>query len=145
MPSYTTDLAEGLAAELVQAGIGVYRPAGPAYTADETGIYLSSIPDGPDRAICLTPYPVTDDVVTDTITAIQVRYRAGTDPRQVMAVSDAVFDRLHNRRGYYLGPVRVAVSWRQSEAPLGQDVHGRDERTGNYYFQTTRAFPNAYE
>lgn len=143
--AYTGDLTEGLATLLTLAGIGVYRPDGPAYTTDETGIYLLDMPDTPDRAICLTPYPVTDDVLADTTTGMQVRYRAGTDPLAALDLGDSIFDLLHNRRRYWCGEVRVTVSWRQSEALLGQDAHGRDERTSNYYLQTTRSFPNAYE
>lgn len=143
--SYTTDLVEGAALLLVSAGLGVYRPAGPQYTADETGIVIASMPDGPDRVICLTPYTVDDDVTTDAITGLQVRMRAGTDPRDLMALSDGVFDLLHNRRGYELGQVYVAVSWRASEVLLGQDAHQRDERTSNFYLRTTRTSPHLYE
>ena len=61
-----------------------------------------------------------------TLTGVQIRMRAGTDPLALMDLRDDVRDLLHNRRGYWLRSVRVAVSWRQSEALLGQDAHGRD-------------------
>lgn len=145
MPSYTSDLVNSVGLLLAAASLGVYRPAGPAYTAAETGIVITSMPDAPDRAICLTPYAVDDDVTADAVTGLQIRMRAGADPLDVLALSDAVFDLLHNRRGYWLGQVCVAVSWRQSEALLGQDVHGRPERTSNFYFRTTRPSSNSYE
>lgn len=143
--AYTSDLTEGLATLLTLAGAGVYRRDGPPYTDDETGIFLLDMPDAPDRAICLTPYPVTDDVISDTTTGMQIRYRAGVDPLAGLDVGDQLFDLLHNRRHFWCGQVAVAVAWRQSEALLGQDAHGRPERTSNFYFQTTRSTPNTYE
>lgn len=143
--AYTADLAEGLAEMLTLAGIGVYRPTGPPYTADETGIFLLDMPDAPDRAICLTPYPVLDTGLSDTTSAVQIRYRAGTDPVVGLDLGEAVFDLLDNRRGYWLRDTRVAVSWRQSSAVLGEDVHNRPEFSSNFYFQTTRPTPNSYE
>lgn len=141
---YTSDLLLGLTDELVTAGLGRYSettPAGP----EDTLIVLRSMPDAPDRVICLTPYQVDDDVTTDTVTGVQIRYRAGVDPIAVLDLGDQVLALLHNRRGYQLRGVQVAVSWRQSEALLGQDAHGRDERTSNFYFQTTRPSPHVYE
>lgn len=141
---YTSDLVLGLAELLDAEGVGVYREDTP-YGPDDTAIVQRSMPDAPDRAVCLTPYPVDDDVTTDAVTGVQVRYRAGVDPNDVLDLGDAILAVLHNRRGYQLRSVRVAVSWRQSEALLGQDAHGRDERTSNFYFQTTRPSPYAYE
>ncbi|MGW5352203.1 minor capsid protein [Streptomyces sp. NPDC004031] len=141
---YTSDLVLGLTDLLVDAGLGVYREDTP-YGPDDSAIVHRSMPDQPDRVICLTPYPVDDDVTTDAVTAVQIRVRAGTDPLAVLDLGDAVLALLHNRRGYALRSVRVAVSWRQSEVLLGEDAHGRDERTHNFYFQTTRPSPHAYE
>lgn len=141
---YTSDLLLGITDVLVDAQIGVYSEDAP-YGPDETGIVLLDMPDGPDRAICLTPYPVDDDVTTDAITAVQVRYRAGVERLAALDIGDALLALFHNRRGYWLRSVRVAASWRQSEVLLGTDAHGRPERTSNYYFQTTRALPNSYE
>lgn len=141
---YTSDLVVGLAEMLTLNNLGVYRTS-PPYTATETGIVLSSMPDAPDFAICLTEYPVDDDVTTDTVTGVQIRMRAGADPVALMDLRDGVRELLHNRRGYWLRGVFVAVSWRQSEALLGQDAHGRDDRTSNFYFRTTRPSPHTYE
>jgi hypothetical protein len=127
---YTSDLVLGLAELLALEGIGVVREDTP-YQPGETAIVQRSMPDAPDRAICLTPYPVDDDVTTD--------------PNDTLDLGDAILALLHNRRGYWLRSVRVAESWRVSEVLLGTDAHGRDERTSNFYFQTTRALPNSYE
>lgn len=142
--AYTSDLVLGITDLLVEEQLGVYREDAP-YQDGDTAIVQRSMPDAPDRVICLTPYAVDDDVTTDTITGVQIRYRAGTDPDAVLDLGDQILAVFHNRRGYWLRSVRVAVSWRQSEVLLGQDAHGRDERTSNFYFQTTRALPNSYE
>ena len=139
--TYTTDLLEGLADELTGGALGVYRPDG-IYTPDETGIVLAVMPPDPDRAICLTAYPVEDSDLSDAVTGVQVRLRAGTDPRQVTDLADGVFDLLHNREAYRLRGIYVALSWRQSQAWIGQDTHGRQELTANYYLRTTRPAPH---
>lgn len=143
--SYTTDLVDGTAALLADAGLGIYRPAGPAFATTETGIVVVSMPDAPDRMFCLTTYPVDDSGMAETVTGLQVRMRASVDPRQVMAMSDAVFDLLDNRSHFRLGSVLVDLAWRQSEASLGLDVHGRLELSANYYLRTLRDSPHLYE
>jgi hypothetical protein len=143
--SYTRVLVDGLAALLQETGLGVYRPEGPAYTEDETGIVAGAMPEAPDRVLLLTPYPVEDTDLEDVISGVQIRMRAGADPRDVGDLADDVRDVLHNRRHYWLGPVHVALSWRQSQAVLGQDARGRLELTSNYYLRTTRSAPNLYE
>lgn len=143
--AYTGDLVDGIAQLLQLADIAVYRPTGPAYTAAETGITVSTIPDAPNRLICLTPYMVDDSDLTDAIVGVQVRMRAGTNPLDLLALADAVFDQLHNRRNSVFGETSVALMWRQSEAPMGQDAHGRDERTANYYAQVSRPGAHLYE
>lgn len=142
--TYTSDLIDGLAALLADNGIGVYDPAG-VYQASDTGITVGIMPDSPDRCLCLTAYPVEDTGLTDVTTGVQIRVRAGRDPRDAGSLDDSVFDLLHNARGYQLGGVPVAVSWRQSSAPLGQDDKGRTEISSNYYLRATRSYPNAYE
>jgi hypothetical protein len=78
---YTTDLIDGAALLLVQAALGVYRTDGTPYTAADTAVVVASMPDGPDRAICLTPYDVEDNDLSDAVTGLQIRMRTGTDPR----------------------------------------------------------------
>lgn len=140
---HTSSLLEGLAQLMESAGLGVYRPDG-VYEDGEVGIFLHRLPEAPDKAYALTPYPVEDTGLTDVIDGIQVRMRAGPDPREVADMSDAVRDALHNRRGDVLGGVHVALIWRQSQAPMGQDTHGREEISSNYYLRSTRPGPHLY-
>ncbi|AZM46567.1 hypothetical protein DMB38_12755 [Streptomyces sp. WAC 06738] len=138
---YTSDLLRGLAALIADAGHGVYDPDG-TYGPDQTGITIAVVPDSPDKIICLTPYPVEDTGQTDVITAVQIRLRAGRDPTVLEDLADEIRDLLHGREHYQLGGVRVALSWRASQVPIGQDTHGRTELTANYYLRATRPGPN---
>ncbi|MET8765469.1 minor capsid protein [Streptomyces sp. NPDC004658] len=139
--THDVDLLTGIAALLATEGVGVYSPDD-VLPADATAVVLGRTPDGPDRVLCLTPYPVADDDTTDAITAIQVRMRAGTDPTDLVQLANDVFSVLHNRQHYEAGGVHVELSWRQSQAWIGQDDRGRMELTSNYYFRTVRSGPN---
>lgn len=136
--SYTNQLLDGIAGLLEEAGVAVFRPD--SVPADhETPIYRAVMPDTPDRAIAITDYPVEDNEHTNAITGVQFRLRAGRDPDEIADLADGIFDALHNRRHYDCGDVHVALSYRQSQAWIGQDAHGRMELTSNYYFRTVRS------
>lgn len=141
---YTTQLLDGLAAHIADAGLAVYRPDG-VYEDDETGVIFTVVPESPDRVIVLTAYPVEDTELSDAVTGIQARMRCGRDPREVDDLADDLRDLLHNAEGLVLGGVRVSLIWRQSQALLGQDAHGRIELSANYYARTTRPSPHLYE
>ncbi|MFE6103184.1 minor capsid protein [Streptomyces laurentii] len=140
MSGYTSSLLDGLGRLIDGAGIAVWRPDG-VIGPGETGLFSAVVPPEPDRAIGMTAYPVEDTDLTDAITGIQFRLRAGQNPDNVLDLADRLFDLLHNRQHYELGDVRVALSWRQSQAWIGQDAHGRMELTSNFYLRTTRPGP----
>lgn len=136
--SYTNDLLNGIAGLLDEAGVGVFREDG-VIEPDEVGLFRGVMPDEPDTAIGITDYPVDDDDTTNAITGVQLRMRAGRDPNLIAELADTVFNLLHNRRHYDCGGVRVTLSYRQSQAWIGQDAHGRMELTSNFYFRTVRS------
>ncbi|MEU6441348.1 minor capsid protein [Streptomyces sp. NPDC047046] len=139
--SFTADVVAGLAALLDTAGVGTYRPDG-VYEAGETAITDAVMPSAPDRAICLTVYGVTADAqLTDTTLAVQVRTRAGPDPRECAALDDAVFDALHAAGPLSFGAARITLVTRTSAAVLGADATGRHERTSNYQLRGHRPHP----
>ncbi|MCX4575606.1 minor capsid protein [Streptomyces sp. NBC_01571] len=138
MSGYTSSLLDGIAGLLAEAGVGVFTPDAVVQDPD-TGIFRGVMPDSPERALGITAYPVTDDDTTNAITAVQIRMRAGRDPDAIDNLADVVFDELHNRRQYRIGGIFVALSWRQSQAWIGQDAQKRMELTSNYYFRTTRS------
>lgn len=143
--SYTTDVVEGLAELLDEQGLGTYGPPDEPYPTSGTAIVLGVMPAQPDRVLCLTPYPIQDTAGPEAITAVQVRMRAGRDPRAAYDLADEVFDVLDGREHYRLRAVPVSLSWRQSEASLGLDANGRMELTANYYFRTLRRTAHSHE
>ncbi|MEU3098506.1 minor capsid protein [Streptomyces sp. NPDC006967] len=142
--THDVDLLVGVAELLAAEGVGTYNPSG-ALPAGSTGIVLGRVPDGPDRVLGLTPYPVTDDDSTDAVTGIQARMRAGTNPLALVQLAEDVFAVLHNRRSWDARDVRVEISWRNSQAWIGQDSRGRMELVGNYYFRTVRSGPHTID
>ncbi|MGW3191593.1 phage tail terminator protein [Streptomyces ardesiacus] len=139
--SHDADVLRGVAELLDVQGIGRYDPAA-VLPADVTGIVLGKVPDGPDRVLGLTTYPVADDDSTDSVTGVQARMRWGTDAAGLVSLADDVFNVLHNRRSYSLRGVWVEISWRTSQAWIGQDTRGRMELTSNFYFRTVRSGPH---
>jgi hypothetical protein len=138
---YTSSLLDGIGGLLQEAAVGVYSPD-TVIGAGQTGIFRGVVPDEPDRAIGITAYPVEDTDLTDAITGVQFRMRAGRDPNAIDDLADAVFTAFHNRQHYDCGGIHVALSWRQSQAWIGQDAHGRMELTANYYLRTVRSGPH---
>ncbi|MFE7316408.1 minor capsid protein [Streptomyces sp. NPDC057555] len=137
--SYTADLLDGLARLLAEHGVGAYRPDG-RYAPGDAALTIAAVPPAPDRVICLSAYPVQDSpALTDCITGIQVRTRAGADPREVDALDDAVFDVLHGAGPFLWGAARVQLLYRTMSAPIGADDAGRMERTSTYYARAHRA------
>lgn len=136
--SYTGDLLDGLAQYLAAAGVGVYRADG-VFAATDTAIVVGVMPSAPDRVVCLTAYPVTDDAaLTDTTTGVQVRTRTGPDPRTTDALDDAAFDVLQGASLLAFGAAQVRLITRVSGAPMGADAAGRIERSSNYYVRANR-------
>ncbi|MGW5956180.1 minor capsid protein, partial [Bacillus mycoides] len=137
--TYTVDLLDGLARLLDSAGVGTYRPDG-VYGPGDTAITIAAMPPAPDRAICLSAYPVQDSpALTDCTTGVQVRTRAGADPRDADALDDATFDVLHGAGPHVWGAARVQLLYRTASAPIGADSSGRMERSSTYYARAHRA------
>lgn len=115
---------------LAGAGVGVWRPAGPAYTAAETGIFYGALGATPDRALAVAVYLPVDDVETGiALRYLQVRSRGPRNlPDGADVLAGAVFRALHGTypRG---GIARIT---RTSAARLGADGNSRQERTDNY-------------
>lgn len=141
---WTSRLLTGCAEDLDAAGIGVWRPDGPAYAADETGILIRLIPQAPDRIVTLAAYPIggEDPGMADHDTAIQFRLRGTTDPRVCDDLADAVYDLLHGARALTWGGIPIIRMRRQSYTSLGADSNGRWERSENYYLLTMRPTSN---
>jgi hypothetical protein len=141
--SFTGDLLDGLALFLDAAGAGTYRSDGSANLPGETAIVFAAMPSTPDRAIVLSDYPVTDDPsLSDSVIGVQVRCRGGANPHEVKAISDRVFDVLHGKFAFDLGPVHVVEALRNSGGSLGRDDSNRWEHSDNYYLTVNRPSAN---
>lgn len=143
MTGYTTQLLTGIATLLDAEGVGTYDEAA-VITDPDTGIFRASMPAEPNRAIALNAYPVEDSDLTVAVTGVQIRMRAGRDPGAVDDLADEVWAVLHNRQHYDVSGVHVEISWRQSQAWIGKDDHGRMELTSNFYFRTVRSGPHLH-
>jgi Bacteriophage minor capsid protein len=137
---WTSRLLGGLAELLDAAGVGVWHPDGAAYAVGDTAIVIRVIPQAPDRIVSLAAYPqgTASQGMADHDAAVQIRLRAGVDPRDCDDLADVVFDRLDSLAGVTLGGVPLVQMWRQSYTSLGKDANGRWERSENYYLQAMR-------
>ncbi|MFD9863470.1 minor capsid protein [Streptomyces alboflavus] len=139
--SAVAEVVEGLARLLAEQHVASYRPDG-VYGAGETAITDTVMPEAPDRVVCLTVYGIEESAaLTDAVFAVQVRTRAGPDPREVAALDEQVFTALHGLRHLALPTARVTLARRVSSAPLGADTLGRLERTSNYRVLGHRPHP----
>lgn len=140
---WTSRLLTGLAELLDAEGIGDWNPSG-LYTAGQTGILIRAIPPAPDRIITLAAYPAGANLpgLADHQVAIQIRPRAGQDPRDCDDLADAVHDLLDGAEGLTLGGIAVVQAWRQSYTSLGDDANGRWQRSENYYLDAMRPTSN---
>jgi hypothetical protein len=145
---WSRNLLTGAAALLADGGAGTWRPDGTAYQPNETAIVLSQMPPAPDRVICLRLYPVSiDDGHGDVTVGLQVRTRAGADPREVLDLADDVYQLLDGLMSVRLGGVWVSQIYRRSGEELGADAGAdrqgdRMERVDNYYVQASRPSPH---
>lgn len=137
--SATNDLLDGLAQLLADAGVASYTPAG-VYTVDQTGVFFSLMPagaegapPGPDRCVVLSAYALSDQpgLPLGQIT-VQVRTRGLEDPRDVTALSDAVYDLFQGLTDRTFGSVHLIQMLRKSSLPMGQDTNRRWQQSQNY-------------
>lgn len=139
MSDPTTDLVEGfaqlLAAEVDSAQHLTWQASG-AYASTATGIYVFAVPATPDRILTLSIYGLGDDAAYgDSDCGLQVRSRSvGADPRDAIALDDAVADVLLGRFPLDL-PTGVHVqTLTRLNGPmsLGQDDNLRWSFVSNY-------------
>jgi hypothetical protein len=141
---FTSRLVAGMAEHIEAAGIGTWDPTGTSYADDATAIVIRAIPDQPDRLITLTAYPIGRNLpgMADHLTGVQVRLRAGPDPRECDDLADELFDLLDGASGLTWGGIPVKDVGRRSYTSLGQDGSRRWERSENYEVDAMRPTAN---
>lgn len=124
MTTLLNDLCAGIAEYLAAADIGLTYSADGSYTAAQTGITIMVVPPTPNRLVVLTPSPLGDDpTLTDSTVGLQIRTRsAAADPRDVLALDDAIADQLLGNFPLPLSTgVQIISLVRASAVSLGQD------------------------
>lgn len=145
MSGFQTDLLTGLAAYLAAGGIGATWSNNGVYTALQTGIVISSVPQAPHRIITLSSYSVEDSpALSDSVIGVQVRCRwEGQDPRPVNDLNDSIYDLLHGLTNVTLtGGVRIVQCLFLNSTSLGQDADLRWATAANYYVTVHRPSAN---
>jgi hypothetical protein len=141
---FTSRLLAGMAEHLDDAGLGTWDPTGTTYASGETAIVIRAIPDYPDRLITLAAYPLGTNLpgMADHLLGVQVRLRAGPDPRDCDDLADAIFDLLDGSSGLVWGGIPVKSISRRSYTSMGQDGSRRWERSENYEIDAMRPTSN---
>lgn len=134
--SATRDLLEGVAWQLHNAGIGVYRPDG-VYTTADIGIVHKNTPTSPDRCIILNSYtPGNTDDADQPLGTVAVQFRVRGRPNRPLDTNetlDAIFRLLQGQEQYRYGTVQATQVYRYTSIPMGQDASKRSEHADNYY------------
>lgn len=133
--SSTTDLLNGIAQMLADAGVVTRRTDGSDFTDGETALSFKNLPATPDRVVVLSPFGAHSDQPQITLGTqpIQVRCRGTSDPWDVEDLADAAFDVLHGAANLTFGSVHVVQILRVNSIPLGMDEQDqRWQRSDNY-------------
>lgn len=144
MQEFDRRFVEGFAQLLDGAGVGIrwLAPDAGAYDPSDTGIGLGAFPTLTDRAVALSTYALTDDpVYGDSTVGLQVLTRsAGTDPRDVWALDNAISDALLGRWDFDLPTgIHIVQLTPGPRTELPRDQSQRWIRTASYVCLTFRA------
>lgn len=133
-----TNLAEAIAASLVAAELGVYRPTGPAYTGTEQGIVVDGVmPDSHANLTVITPLGATADGRANMLYRAQILTRLqGTmgDLRTLAHSIETLFDHQEHT------PNVLGISWTEIYSTLffDPDTQGRVMVAQNFWFRGRR-------
>lgn len=128
--SITSDLLQGLAADLNTEGLATYT-GGAGGT-----VFFKALPTSPDRAVAITAYSSQDNA-TQNLSTIRVQFYfrgAAGSATDVDDLADGVFLWLQGLQGRQYGDVYVAHALRISTMQMGVDTNKRCERSDNYAF-----------
>lgn len=85
------------------------------------------------------PAGTTDEIVGVQLTIRDEASGTRSDSRKTLALSEAVFDILHNQTVTTWDGIPIHRVWRNSSADLGRDEDGAYVRSDNYYVRLSRA------
>jgi hypothetical protein len=133
-----TDALTGLAELLAAWDAGRWNGIGTG-----PAVFLRVVPQEPEECITLNSYQLAADArLSDTLTGINVRIRAGRNPNVVHGFAAAVYSTFHALGYHTLGTapnqIKITDLYWQSEALIGPDANGRHVLSVNYYLQFNR-------
>ncbi|MCI1914647.1 MAG: minor capsid protein [Bifidobacteriaceae bacterium] len=133
MASPTSDVLEELAKLLSAAGVGIWKDS-TSYDANDTAIFMKTMPESPDRCIVLNLTPVTDNATLPTGTMLlQVACRGSqSKPLDPDDLCDQCFDVLHGLTDHMCGDCTIVQANRISSASMGDDDTKRWVRADQY-------------
>lgn len=137
----TKDILDGIAQLLAGAGLGLTFNSAGVYTTGQTGIFMMTMPDAPDRCVTLNLVDRADDPTMPLgEKMLQVRGRGNrNDPLDVGELLDPIFDVLHGRTNLTVGGQTIIQILRRVSAPMGSDSLHRSERADQYYMDVDAA------
>ncbi|TDD25054.1 hypothetical protein E1287_37625 [Actinomadura sp. KC06] len=136
-------LGEEFAQLLATRGLGTFNADGSAGGT----IFLAALPTTPDRCKAVALYGgVESSTLLDyDEPRVQIRCRAGTDPRQAETDAQAVYDTLHGLGRVTLSGgtwLQLAVGIQAGPVYIGRDANGRHEYVTNFRAEISRPSPN---
>ena len=133
--SYTTDMLEGLAQLLHDAGFGLYRADG-VYKAGERGIVVGVFPEHPDEIVTIRAQQPTVRDLSPTagadlrIVRVQILWRTVGNPLNGVKIFDQLEQLIRGRRLDLNG--RIVRGGYVSYGDIGADANGRHQFTSNW-------------
>lgn len=135
--SNTTDLLDGLAAELATAGVVTNRTDGSAYLSTETALTFAVMPEAPDKVVMLTAYRLGGDDPAHPTSRMNVQARtrgAAGDPLGADDIDDQIYDVFHGMTNRTYGGLYVVQAMLSSSLAMQRDSNNRWQRSSNYSF-----------
>lgn len=130
----TFDLLDGIARDAAAAGLATYRSDDSEYLPAETAVVFAFMPQGPDRCLVLTDYPILD-AGEAPLSQIRVQFRTRglpNRPDDTWALRDGLYQLFQSLTNRTYGQVHVIQFLRISSIPLGPDSNQRFEYGDNY-------------
>lgn len=125
---------------MTHVGVAQWLDSITGLTYSETGvsnIFIDHIPDSPDQAVAVysNAGPESDSKLPYDEIHFQIIVRSNSDEQWALDKWKAIYSRLHGARNIELpdGTLLIyALAMQSSPFPLGDDVNGRPQYSGDY-------------
>ena len=133
-----TILARAVALELHEAGLGLYRPSGPAFTGSEHGILIDQAePTTFDNCTIIRPLRPVAEGRANMLYRLQLHTRTRGTRTELRALAHAIRSLFDQQEGV---PAVLGISWSEeySRIDYGADSAGRHAVGQNLSFRGRR-------